>query len=50
MCDYMGINIKTTAAESPWSKGIVEHNNQTPKNVMSKIITTTQCSLEIALS
>ena len=50
MCNYMGINIKTAAAESPWSNGIVKRNNQTLKTMMNKIISDAQSSLEIALS
>lgn len=50
MCDYLGIHIKPTAAESPWSNGIVERNNQTLANMMEKIIKDTNCSLELALS
>ena len=50
MCDYLGINIKPTAAESPWSNGITERNNQTLANMMNKIIKDTSCSLELALS
>lgn len=37
MCNYIGINVKMFAVESPWSNGIVECNNQTLKN-MKKII------------
>ena len=47
--DYLGITIQTTAAESPWSNGIVERNNQTLANMMNKIINDTQCSLDLAL-
>ena len=44
--DYLGINIQTTAAESPWSNEIVKRNNQTLANMMNKIINDTQCSLD----
>ena len=47
--DYLGINIQTTAAESPWSNGIVERNSQTLANMMNKIVCDTNCSLELAL-
>ena len=46
---YLGINLHVTVAESPWSNGIVERNNQTLANMMNKIINDTQCSLYLAL-
>ena len=50
MCDYLGINIKTTAAESPWSNDVAERNNQTLAKMMDKIISDTNCSSEPALT
>ena len=50
MCNYMGINIKTAAAESPWRNGTVKRFNQTLKTMMNKIISDAQSSLEIVLS
>jgi len=44
MCDSLGINIQTTAAESPWSNGVVERHNQTLANMMNKIIHDTNCA------
>ena len=50
MCDYFGINIKTTAAKSPWSNSIVERNNQTLANTRDKINSDTNYSPELALT
>ena len=49
MYDYHGINIKTTAAESPRSDGMVESNNQSNVNMMNKTICDTQSLLELGL-
>ena len=48
-CEKLGITVKTTAAESPWSNGVVERNNQTLARSMDKIIADTKCSLDLAL-
>ena len=50
MCNYVGINIKTTATESPCSNGTVLTNNQRIENMMIKIISDTQLFLEMVLS
>ena len=50
MYDYLATNMKTTAAESPWSNGVVERNNQIRANMMDNIISDTNCSLELALT
>lgn len=44
MCDYLSMNIMKTAAESQWSNGIVQRNNQTLENMMEKITENTNCS------
>ena len=49
MCECLGINVCTTAAESPWSNGVVERNNQTLASMMDKIIEDTKCKPELAL-
>ena len=49
LCESLGITVKTTPAESPWSNGIVERNNQTIARSMDKIIEDTRCSIELAL-
>ena len=48
-CEQFGIRVKTTAAESPWSNGIVERHNQTIARSMDKIIAETNCSSDLAL-
>lgn len=50
MTEALGINVQTTAAESPWSNGIVERHNQTLAKMMDKVIEDTKCSYEMALS
>ena len=38
MGEQLNINIKTTAAESPWSNNIVEKLNQVIGNMMEKVM------------
>ena len=49
LCEQFGIIVQTTAAESPWSNGIVERHNQTLARTMDKIISDTGCDPELAL-
>ena len=49
MCESLGITIHTTAAESPWSNGVVERNNKTLADMMDKIINDNNCSVDLAL-
>jgi len=49
LCEQFGIVVNTTAAESPWSNGIVERHNQTIARSMDKIIADTGCHPEFAL-
>ena len=37
MADHLGIIVHPTAAESPWSNGVVERNNQTLAHMIGKI-------------
>ena len=48
--DLLGIEIKTTAAEAPWSNGITERHNALIGNMLEKIIDSQNCSLEMALA
>ena len=50
MGGHLNINIKTTAAESPWSNSIVEKQNGVIGNMMEKVMSDIGCSLEVALS
>ena len=43
------IKIKTTAAESPWSNGLVERHNQVLGDMIMKTRADTGCSLEMAV-
>jgi len=50
LAEQFGITIKTTAAESPWSNGIVERHNLTISNMLDKVLHETNCSFDLALS
>ena len=50
LAEQFGITIKTTAAESPWSNGIVERHNLTIANMLDKVLRDTDCSFDMALS
>ena len=50
LCDLFGIKIKTTAAESPWSNGLVERHNLVLAEMLDKILDDTKCSLEVAVA
>ena len=50
MDEQLNINIKTTAAESPWSNRIVEKHNGIIENVMEKVLLDVKCSLDVALA
>ena len=50
MGEQLNINIKTTAAESPWSNNIVEKQNGVIGNMMEKVMSDVGCSLEVALA
>ena len=50
MCDNLGIEFMTTAAEAHWSNGLVEKHNDLLGLAVYKIIEDVGCSVEIALS
>ena len=50
LAEQFGITIKTTAAESPWSNGIVERHNLTIANMLDKVLHETDCNFDMALS
>ena len=50
MGEQLNINIKTTAAESSWSNGIVEKQNGVIGNMMKKVMSDIGCTLEVALA
>ena len=49
MCESLNINFITTAAESPWSNGLVERHNGIIGEVVKKILEEVDCSIEVAL-
>ena len=50
MCEQLGIVVKTTAAESPWSNGLVERHNLVLAEMLDKVLEDTKCNIEIALA
>ena len=50
MCENLGIILKTTAAESPWSNGLVERHNMIISEMLDKVILDSHVDLELALS
>ena len=50
MGEQFDIIIKTTAAEAPWSNGLIEHHNGVIGSMMEKVIEETKCSLDVALA
>ena len=49
-CENLNITMKTTAAESPWSNGMVERHNGIIGESVTKIMHDVICSLDVALS
>ena len=49
MCHNLSINFITTAAEAPWSNGLVEKHNELIGDAVFKIMEDVKCSVEIAL-
>ena len=47
---FININFQTTAAEAPWSNGLVEKHNGILGEAVAKIVEDTHCSVEVALS
>ena len=48
-CKNMNIQICTTAAESPWSNGLVERHNAVLGMTVSKVMKDVNCQLEVAV-
>ncbi len=48
--ELLNTEVKTTAAESPWSNGITERHNCLIGSMVDKIIDEQHCSLEMALA
>ena len=49
-CENLNIKVCTTAAESPWSNGLVERHNAILGLTVSKVMEDTTCDIEIALA
>lgn len=49
MCENLNINFITTAAESPWSNGLVEKHNHIIGEAVYKVMEDIKCSVEVAL-
>lgn len=49
MCENLGIVIKTTAAESLWSNGLVK-DNLILADMLGEVLEETQCDLELAVA
>ena len=50
MCDSLGIFIKTPAAESSWSNGLVKRHNLILADMPDKALEETKCDLELAVA
>ena len=50
LCENVNIRICTTAAESPWSNGIVERHNATLGFSVQKIMDDLKCNLSLAVA
>ena len=50
LCDIFGIKMKTTAAESPWSNGLIERHNLILSNMLDKVLLDVGCNLDIAVA
>ena len=50
MCKSLGIVIKTTEAELPWSNYLVERHNLILADILDRVLEETQCDLELAVA
>ena len=50
MCEKMNITVLTTAAESPWSNGLVERHNAVLEGMLNKVLDETKCDYDTALA
>lgn len=49
MAENFNMEVKTTAAYSPWSNGLLERHNQTLTEIMKKVRTSTGCDWKTAM-
>jgi len=50
LAEQFGITVKVTAAESPWSNGIVERHNLIISDMLDRILFETNCNIDLALA
>ena len=50
MAESLVISVKTTAAEAPWSNGLIERHNLVLANMLNKVLDDTQCHPDLELS
>lgn len=50
LCEQHNIIVKTTAAESPWSNGIIERHNATMEEMLGKVLDEKKCDFDVALA
>ena len=50
MAESLGITVKTTAGESPWSNNLIEWHNLALTEMLDKILDDTQCHPDLAVS
>ena len=50
MCEALNVNYKTTAAESPWSNGLVERHNLVISEMLNKTMHDTTSDINLALA
>ena len=50
LCKSFGITVKTTAAESPWSNGLVERHNFVLSDKLDKILHDNNCDFDLVIA
>ena len=50
MAESLGITVKTTAAEAPWSNRLIERHNLVLADMLNKVLDDTQCHPNLAVS
>ena len=50
MAESLGITVKTTIAEAPWSNRLVERHNLVPVGMLNNVLDDTQCHSNLAAS
>ena len=50
MAESLVISVKTTAAEAPWSNGLIERHYLVLANMLNRVLDDTQCHPDLAVS